>query len=164
MGSLRREDASAGSWAATEGVRRSMRSNRHTDTQPEIALRSRLHRRGLRFRKDVLLRIEGVRVRPDIIFSRARVAVFCDGCFWHRCPEHATDPKTNSAYWMPKLAANVRRDREGDLALRSSGWTVVRVWEHEILGDVDAVAGRIAELVAAQRVEVLRHLTPTVNL
>jgi DNA mismatch endonuclease (patch repair protein) len=126
-----------------------MRANRHADTQPEVVLRSRLHRRGLRFRKDALLRLDSARVRPDIVFPGARVAVFCDGCFWHRCPKHATDPKTNAAYWTPKLAANVRRDREADLSLRSAGWTVLRVWEHEISGDIEAVANRIAEVVAA---------------
>lgn len=144
-----RTDAGAVSWAASEGVRRSMRANRHADTQPEVALRSRLHRLGLRFRKDALIRLDDARGRPDIIFPRACIAVFCDGCFWHRCPEHATDPKTNSDYWMPKLAANVQRDREVDLVLRSAGWTVVRIWEHEIRADVETVADRIAELVAA---------------
>jgi DNA mismatch endonuclease, patch repair protein len=112
-------------------------------------MRSRLHRLGLRFRKDVLLRLDGARVRPDIVFAGARVAVFCDGCFWHRCPEHATDPKTNAAYWMPKLAENVRRDREADRSLRVAGWTVVRVWEHEIGDNIEAVAGHIVEVVAA---------------
>jgi DNA mismatch endonuclease (patch repair protein) len=125
-----------------------MQANKHADTKPEVALRSRLHRRGLRFRKDVLLRLDGGRVRPDIVFPGVRVAVFCDGCFWHRCPLHATDPKTNAAYWAPKLAANVRRDREGDEHLREAGWTVARIWEHEIESDVEAAADRIARLVA----------------
>jgi DNA mismatch endonuclease (patch repair protein) len=86
-------------------------------------------------------------VRPDIVFTRSRVVVFCDGCFWHRCPEHATDPKTNSGYWMPKLMANVQRDRETDQLLLSAGWTVVRVWEHEIRSDVAAVASRVSPLL-----------------
>lgn len=125
-----------------------MSSNRRTDTRPEMSLRSELHRQGHRFRKDLPIRLGGRSVRPDIVFTRARVVVFCDGCFWHRCPEHATDPKTNSDYWMRRLRANVQRDRDADRLLLSTGWTVVRVWEHEILSDVAAVASRIAPLLA----------------
>lgn len=69
--------------------------------------------------------------RPDIVFTRARVAVFVDGCFWHCCPVHGNAPEKNSTYWAPKLARNVQRDREYDLALEEAGWTVIRVWEHE---------------------------------
>jgi DNA mismatch endonuclease (patch repair protein) len=72
-----------------------------------------------------------VRTRPDVLFPRHRVAIYVDGCFWHRCPLHATDPKANSAYWGPKLNANVARDRRADAALRNHGWTVLRFWEHE---------------------------------
>lgn len=128
-----------------------MRANRQADTKPEIILRSHLHRLGLRFRKNVLLRLKGARVRPDIVFPTARIAVFCDGCFWHRCPEHFSDPKTNADYWALKLDANVRRDRNADVRLRHAGWTVIRVWEHEILGDADTAARRIAATVTARQ-------------
>lgn len=107
-----------------------MRANRRTDTKPELALRSELHRRGLRFRKDYRLDLGGVRPRPDVVFTRAKVAVFIDGCFWHLCPDHGRAPGSNQAYWSPKLARNVERDRLYDGALRAAGWTVVRVWEH----------------------------------
>jgi len=70
-------------------------------------------------------------VRTDIVFPRARIAVFSDGCFWHACPEHGTSPRSNPDYWAPKLSRNVERDRRVDQALREAGWTVVRVWEHE---------------------------------
>ena len=66
-----------------------------------------------------------------MVFPRARIAVFVDGCFWHRCPIHQSTPKTNTDWWAQKLATNVRRDRDTDLRLREAGWTVVRVWEHE---------------------------------
>ena len=79
-----------------------MQANRRRDTGPERALRSELHRRGLRFRVDHPVRTGGHTVRPDIVFSRARVAVYVDGCFWHSCPLHATLPKSNAAYWTPK--------------------------------------------------------------
>ncbi|MBA2297818.1 MAG: very short patch repair endonuclease, partial [Actinobacteria bacterium] len=110
------------------------RANGRVDTKPEVLIRSAVHRRGLRYRKDLLVRVEGLRVRPDLVFTRQKVAVFIDGCFWHRCPEHGTDPKRNVQYWKPKLQANVERDQRVTDALSASGWTVVRVWEHE---DVD---------------------------
>jgi len=107
-----------------------MRANCRTDTAPEVALRSALQRRGLRFRKDLPLKLSGGRVRPDIVFTRAKVAVFVDGCFWHRCPEHGQAPKANSAYWDSKLSGNVERDRRQDTLLEQNGWRVLRFFEH----------------------------------
>jgi DNA mismatch endonuclease (patch repair protein) len=118
-----------------------MQANRRADTAPELRVRSELHARGLRFRKDLRLQVGTRHVRPDVVFTRRRVAVFVDGCFWHSCPEHLEAPKSNVAYWSNKLAANVERDRENDSALRAEGWTVVRVWEHET---AVAAANRIA--------------------
>ncbi len=119
------------------------KGNRRADTKPEVRLRSDLHRRGLRFRKDLLVRAGDVKVRPDVVFTKARVAVFVDGCFWHGCPDHQVVPKSNQDYWVPKLRRNVERDRAADDALAGDGWAVVRVWEHE---DV-AIAGRRVEAV-----------------
>lgn len=130
------------SWASTEGSRNSMRSNRRRDTLPELAVRRRLHATGLRYRVDFAPL--GGRRRADIVFTRQRVAVFIDGCYWHGCPNHATFPKRNSDYWLPKLARNVERDRETDQSLREAGWTVLRFWEHE---SPDDVAHRIAVAV-----------------
>lgn len=93
------------------------KANKRTDTKAEVRLRSALHATGLRFRKDMLIRAGDVRTRPDIVFTRAKVAVFVDGCFWHCCPEHFHMPKTNLAYWGPKLAANVARDARVTKAL-----------------------------------------------
>lgn len=122
-----------------------MKGNRKRDTRPEMALRSALHRVGFRFRRDYPIRLEGRRtVRVDIAFTKARVAVFVDGCFWHSCPEHGNRPKVNDGYWGPKLARNVQRDREHDEALRSIGWRSIRVWEHE---DVDQATERVAREV-----------------
>lgn len=121
-------------------VSKRMRRNPRRDTGPEVALRSELHGRGLRFRKDLLLRVPGRSVRPDVVFTRARVAVFVDGCFWHCCPEHGNQPRRNSDYWRPKLARNVARDRAVDEALIASGWSVVRGWEHE---RPDQIADRV---------------------
>jgi DNA mismatch endonuclease (patch repair protein) len=98
-----------------------------------------------------------LRVRPDVVFTGARVAVFVDGCFWHRCPIHGSDPKANSDYWAPKLRRNVVRDRRVDQALEAAGWRVVRVWEHEA---VDGAAARIASTVSAARTEARGRLIP----
>ena len=108
-----------------------MRSNRRADTKPEVLLRSVLHRSGLRFRKDFAIRLPtGKVVHCDIAFTRRKLAVFVDGCFWHCCPEHGTIPKSNQAYWVPKLKQNVARDRATDDGLRAAGWRVLRLWEH----------------------------------
>lgn len=118
-----------------------MRANRGRDTGPEVRLRSALHRAGLRFRKNLPVVAGEVRVRPDVVFPRRRIAVFSDGCWWHACPEHGTSPRSNVDYWLPKLVRNVERDRRVDAALRAAGWTVVRVWEHE---DPEDAAKRVA--------------------
>lgn len=121
------------------------KGNRRTGTKPETLLRSALHRRGLRFRKDFPIRVgPGRPIRPDIVFTRVRVAVFVDGCFWHGCPDHQHMPRSNPEYWVPKLRRNVERDREVDEALTSAGWSVIRAWEHE---HVEVVAERVALLV-----------------
>lgn len=109
------------------------KANQPAKTKPEARLRSALHRRGLRFRKNMLIRCGNVRTRPDVVFTRARIAVYVDGCFWHGCPQHQKLPKSNVDYWGPKLAVNVDRDRRIDSALEDDGWQVVRIWEHETL-------------------------------
>lgn len=118
------------SWASSPAVAQSMRSNRGRDTKPELALRRILHARGLRYRVD-FAPIGGVRIRPDVVFTSAKLVVFVDGCFWHSCPVHGTQPKQNSEYWLPKLTRNKERDSEADELLRSQGWCVLRFWEHE---------------------------------
>lgn len=72
-----------------------------------------------------------LRVRPDFVFPKRRLAVFVDGCFWHACPIHATKPRHNAAFWRKKLAANKARDRKVNRTLRAAGWRVLRLWEHE---------------------------------
>jgi DNA mismatch endonuclease, patch repair protein len=127
-------------------TRRKMQANRRRDTEPERLLRSELHRRGRRYRTDLRFQAQDRYVRPDIVFTRSRVAVFVDGCFWHRCPKHASDPRSNIEFWQSKFDANLRRDRADDAALQRAGWTVVRVWAHEEAGDA---ADRVeAELTA----------------
>jgi len=121
-----------------------MRANRRRDTGPERALRAELHRRGRRFFVDRPIRTAIRPVRPDLVFPRARVAVFVDGCFWHACPIHGTQPKSNSTYWTPKLAENIERDRRNTKALEAAGWLVVRLWEHV---RTDQAADRVEQAV-----------------
>lgn len=118
------------SWASSPAVRRNMQANRGRDTTPELAVRSLLHARGFRYRVNVPLAFDRRR-RADITFSRVRLAVFIDGCYWHGCPYHFQLPKTNATFWQTKIAGNQSRDAETDAALRASGWSVLRFWEHE---------------------------------
>jgi DNA mismatch endonuclease (patch repair protein) len=119
---------------SSHAVRRVMQGNASPGTRPEVCLRSALHRVGYRFRKHYRP-VDGVRCRADIVFSRQRVAVFVDGCFWHSCPVHGTLPSTNRDYWEPKLLGNLERDRRNDRTLMAAGWRVIRIWEHESLDD-----------------------------
>jgi DNA mismatch endonuclease, patch repair protein len=124
-----------------------MRGNRSVDTRPELRLRSALHRRGLRFRKNLLIRTEGRSARADIVFPRKRVAVFVDGCFWHACPEHGHIPRSNRPYWEQKLARNAERDTAVNAALESERWKVLRIWEHV---ETDQAADQIAAALMAR--------------
>ena len=121
----------------------------HRDNRLEAAVRSLVHRRGLRFRKNCRVQ-PPCRSEADLLFSRLRVAVFIDGCFWHGCPDHATRPGRNGEWWAAKLDANVRRDRRTNSYLRAAGWAVVRCWEHE---GVERIADIVCEVVARNRAE-----------
>jgi DNA mismatch endonuclease (patch repair protein) len=117
------------------------------DTDPEMELRRRLHAAGLRYRVHTRP-LPGLRRTADVVFPRARVAVFVDGCFWHSCPDHGTAPLTNAQWWAAKLSRNVARDADTDRRLTEAGWLVVRVWEHE---DPVVAADRVAKAVRSRR-------------
>jgi DNA mismatch endonuclease, patch repair protein len=125
---------------------------RRRDTGAEMAIRRLLHARGLRYRVDAVL--PGMRRRADLVFSSARVAVFVDGCFWHGCPEHGTQPKNNAAWWAEKIETNKRRDRDTDRRLAADGWIVLRVWEHEA---PEVAAARVAEAVSNGKIRGSRR-------
>lgn len=106
-----------------------MSTARRRDTQPELLLRRELHKRGRRFR--VVVRVPGNNRRTvDIAFTRYKLAVLVDGCFWHGCPAHGTRPAANREWWAAKLEANRARDDDTDRLLRAAGWSVLRIWEH----------------------------------
>lgn len=135
------------SWASSSSIRKSMQSNRGKDTALELAIRSGLHRAGLRFRKH-RRPLPGLRCDADVVFPRQRLAVFIDGCFWHGCPEHASRPSANRDWWGAKLDRNLERDARNDSRLREAGWVVLRIWEHEEVADA---VGRVAETLRGLR-------------
>lgn len=115
------------------------------DTSPELAVRSELRRRGLRFRVHERP-VPALRREADVVFASLRVAAFVDGCFWHGCPRHRSQPRANAEWWREKIAANRRRDRQTTSLLRRAGWRIVRAWEHE---PAARVARRIERVVKA---------------
>jgi DNA mismatch endonuclease (patch repair protein) len=118
------------SWASSPANRASMRANKSRDTKPELALRRAVHARGMRYRVG-MRPVASLRRTADIVFTKAHVAVFLDGCFWHGCPQHHTVAKTNAAFWAEKVRRHRERDAETDRLLAQNGWKVVRVWEHD---------------------------------
>lgn len=118
-------------FASSDAIRRRMQAQRSSDTAPELALRRELHRRGLRYRVHQQP-LPDLRRKADIVFRRARVAVFVDGCFWHGCPEHGTRRHAvTSWYWPEKIQRNQQRDQDTDRRLVEAGWIPLRIWEHE---------------------------------
>ena len=115
--------------ASSPSVRQRMQATPRRDTPCELALRSALHEKGLRYRVD--WRVPGSRRRADVAFIGPKVAVFVDGCFWHGCPLHGTWPRSNAEWWRDKIESNVRRDRETDAHLKNLGWLIIRFWEHD---------------------------------
>jgi DNA mismatch endonuclease (patch repair protein) len=116
--------------ASSFAILKRMKNQKQRDTIPEKTLRSLLHRMGFRFRIDIQP-IKQTRSRADIVFSKIKVALFVDGCFWHSCPLHGTLPKSNTEWWRAKLDANTMRDRKTNETLENAGWKVIRIWEHE---------------------------------
>jgi DNA mismatch endonuclease, patch repair protein len=120
---------------------------RGSNTTPERVLGRALWKLGHRYR----LRTKGLTGRPDLVFYNHRVVIFVDGCFWHGCPEHYVRPRSGTAFWADKLRENVLRDIRQTEELHSAGWRVVRVWEHEVLGGLEALLVRLLETLASTR-------------
>jgi DNA mismatch endonuclease, patch repair protein len=130
--------------ASSSSVSRRMSRQAVRDTTPEMNLRRELSALGLRYRLHRSV-VPELRRSADIVFVRARVAVFVDGCFWHGCAEHKSVPRANAEWWTQKIARNKERDTETDDRLRAAGWIPLRVWEHE---DPESAAERVAGIVA----------------
>lgn len=132
------------SWASSPTARATMLANRSRDTKPELAIRRILHSSGLRYRTHFAPLAEHRRYRADLVFTRRRIAVYIDGCFWHGCPIHHSAPRANAGYWSEKIEQNRRRDARVTELLQAAGWTVIRIWEHE---DAIDAANRVLEAV-----------------
>lgn len=133
---------------------RMMARVKSTGSKAELTIRRLLHARGLRYR----LHYNKVYGRPDIVFTRRRVAVFIDGDFWHGnawrlrgLPSLASQFPNRTEWWVAKLERNMRRDAEVNDQLLSQGWTVLRFWESDVIADANGVVERIVEAVQKER-------------
>lgn len=121
-----------------------MSAIRSKDTLPEITLRKVLWLMGYRYR----LYYSSNKI--DIAFPSKKLAIFVDGCFWHGCPIHFREPKSNQAYWLPKIKRNIERDSATNDQLKTEGWTVIRFWEHE-LKEIDRIVEQINRIINTQK-------------
>ncbi len=128
-----------------ESTSRVMSANKGKNTKPEIALRRALNLQGIR---NYRLHNKNLPGRPDIAFPRAKIAVFVNGCFWHRCPIcRPSFPKSNIEFWQEKFTKNKARDRKKKRELEKLGWKVIVIWECQIKDDVESVVSKISDLV-----------------
>jgi len=123
---------------------RVMSNIRSEQTAVEIALRKYLWRKGW---KGYRINVKDLPGKPDIVYASKKVAIFVDGCFWHKCPRCFVEPESNRDYWLPKIQMNIERDIKQNIMLENLGWTVVRIWEHEIEEDIDNCAERVIEII-----------------
>ncbi|THA70838.1 very short patch repair endonuclease [Streptomyces sp. A0958] len=137
----------ASSSASSVSVRAVMSANKGKDTKPELRLRAALYRKGLRYRVGIRP-LPQLRRTADVVFPKAKVAVFVDGCFWHGCPEHYRPAKKRGQAWAEKIEGNRDRDAATTLALKEQGWSVLRFWEHE---DPEMAAEQVRVVVEERR-------------
>ena len=140
------------SWATSDATRRSMQANKGRDTKPELAIRQLLHAEGFRYRVNYRP-VSEIRRTADIVFTRAKVAVFIDGCFWHGCSAHYQRPVSNRDYWDEKVLRNRARDIETGSVLADRGWNVLRFWEHEVAEAVVQVIRQQLRVAREERSE-----------
>ena len=131
-------------------IRKSMKGNKRADTKPELLVRQHLRKAGLTGYRLQWKKAPG---RPDIAFPGRKIAIFVNGCFWHRCPHcHPSVPKRNTAFWEAKFRRNVERDRAAVAALDQAGWTVITIWECELKRDrIDETMEHVIEVVRAAK-------------
>lgn len=131
----------------TAGTRKRMKAQKRVDTKPETLVRTALSKLDVSEYAVDARPLEDLRRTADLVFQEEKLAVFIDGCFWHGCPDHARDTKSNTKWWKAKIDANKARDLETTVRLESMGWSVVRVWEHE---KPDEAARRIQDALQAR--------------
>ena len=134
----------------------SMRSTKSKNTKPELLLRQALREHKL---LGYRLHVPGLAGKPDVCFTKQKVAIFVHGCYWHRCPKcRLPNPKTNADYWLPKLQRNVERDAQHTSMLQADGWRVLVLWECEIKRNLDASIATVAN--ALNRAVDLKSVQP----
>jgi DNA mismatch endonuclease (patch repair protein) len=116
---------------------------RGKNTVPEIKLRKMLFASGIRGYR-IHYNLPG---KPDIVFVKKKIAVFIDGCFWHKCPVDFQEPETRNEFWMKKIQSNIDRDKKVNEQLKNDEWTVIRIWEHEIKQEPEEVVKKIMALL-----------------
>lgn len=136
-------------YVVSESASRAMRSNRAKDTKIEVAFRKSLWRAGLRGYRKNFRPLPGT---PDVVYTRARVAVFLHGCYWHRCPRCEPPlPKTNARFWQAKFEYNVQRDKENAAALARRGYRVITIWECQLRSQEELAVSRVRAALSDQR-------------
>jgi len=123
---------------------RVMSKIRSKNTKPELLLRKFLWHHGF---KGYRIHNENLPGKPDIVFTKKKIAIFIDGCFWHGCPICYIEPKTNRDYWLPKIRNTIKRDKKQQKELESAGWVVIRIWEHDIKKDVQNAVDTIIDKI-----------------
>ena len=126
-----------------EQRRKNMRAIKSTHTKMEDKVCYALWNRGLRFRKNV----NTLPGKPDIAIKKHKLVIFLDSCFWHKCPKHFKQPKSNLEYWIPKIDRNVNRDKEINKFYSEHNWHLMRIWEHEIKKDFDSTINKIEQFI-----------------
>lgn len=111
-------------------------------TSPELLLRKALWKEGIRYNLK-----SGLPGQPDIIIKKFVTVIFVDGCFWHMCPKHFVKPKTREEFWETKISGNVERDKKNNKKLSGMGWTVIRIWEHEIKEDLQSAVDKVIQAI-----------------
>ncbi len=126
-----------------EQRRKNMSAIKSTHTKMEDKVCYALWNRGLRFRKNV----NTLPGKPDIAIKKHKLVIFLDSCFWHKCPKHFKQPKSNLEYWIPKIDRNVNRDKEINKFYSEHNWHLMRIWEHEIKKDFDSTINKIEQFI-----------------
>lgn len=126
-----------------EQRRKNMSAIKSTHTKMEDKVCYTLWNRGLRFRKNV----KTLPGKPDIAIKKYKLVIFLDSCFWHKCPKHFKQPKSNLEYWIPKIDRNVDRDKEINKFYSEHNWHLMRIWEHEIKKDFDNTISKIEQFI-----------------
>lgn len=130
-----------------EQRKKNMCAIRSTNTKMENIISSELWNKGIRFRKNV----KSLPGRPDIAIKKYKIVIFLDSCFWHKCPIHYKEPKSNKEYWLPKIERNISRDKEINEYYQSKKWNIMRIWEHEVKKELPETVEKIIEFISRSK-------------